>query len=366
MYKAIHKVSQEKRAIKFIDRSAVSASEEAKLMQEISILRQLVLFLPITIIGPPAHRETVRVLLRCQVLLHGYRVRKACNGERLVEGGELFDEIQRRKTFSEQNAADIISQLLSAIVYCHERSIVHRDLKPENILLDSTVPGKLQVKVIDFGTAQFFDPSSKLKSMTGTAYYIAPEVILKNYNEKCDVWSCGVILYILLSGTPPFNGKTDEEIIRAVKKTKYSFYSKGAVLILRVVGSVWQDISPAAKDLISRMLKYPADQRISAKDAYAHDWIKSKKFNELKPETAQSLLVNLKNFHVLAVCARGVDRTKTPAGRPHVHRHPAHEQEGQGKARADLHGAGQERGRETLARRTHPGLHDHLRQRRSG
>lgn len=150
-----------------------------------------------------------------------------------MEGGELFDEIQRRKTFSEKNAAEIISQLLSAIVYCHERKIVHRDLKPENVLLDNTNPGKLQVKVIDFGTAQFFEPAAKLKSMTGTAYYIAPEVIMKNYNEKCDVWSCGVILYILLSGTPPFNGKNDEEIIRAVKKTKYSFYSMLKVLNFR-------------------------------------------------------------------------------------------------------------------------------------
>ncbi len=84
--------------------------------------------------------------------------------------------------------------------------------------------------MIDFGTAQFFDPSTKLRLTTGTAYYIAPEVLMKNYDEKCDVWSCGVILYILLSGTPPFNGRNDEDIIRAVKKTKYSFYSTGVAV----------------------------------------------------------------------------------------------------------------------------------------
>ena len=145
---------------------------------------------------------------------------------RLVEGGELFDEIQRRKNFSEATAAEILSQLLSAIVYCHERKIVHRDLKPENILLDNSSPGKFQVKVIDFGTAQAFSSSTKLRATTGTAYYIAPEVLMRNYNEKCDVWSCGVILYILLSGTPPFNGKSDEDIIKAVRKTKFSYYSK--------------------------------------------------------------------------------------------------------------------------------------------
>lgn len=138
----------------------------------------------------------------------------------------MFDEIQRRKAFSEELAADIISQLLSAIVYCHERKIVHRDLKPENVLIYTGPGGKTRIKVIDFGTAQTFSSSTKLKSTTGTPYYIAPEVLMKNYNEKCDVWSCGVILYILLSGTPPFNGQTDEDIMRAVKKTKFTFYSK--------------------------------------------------------------------------------------------------------------------------------------------
>ena len=93
---------------------------------------------------------------------------------RLVEGGELFEEIQRRKVFSEEMAADLISQLLSAIVYCHERKIVHRDLKPENILVYPAPGGKLRVKVIDFGTAQTFNPSSKMKVTMGTPYYIAP------------------------------------------------------------------------------------------------------------------------------------------------------------------------------------------------
>jgi calcium-dependent protein kinase len=142
---------------------------------------------------------------------------------RLVDGGELFDEIQRRKVFSEEDAADLIRQILSAIVYCHERKIVHRDLKPENILIDSISDHRISIKIIDFGTADAFSPDSKMKQTMGTPYYIAPEVLLKSYNEKCDVWSCGVILYILLSGFPPFNGRTDEEIMLAVKKTKFHY-----------------------------------------------------------------------------------------------------------------------------------------------
>ena len=145
----------------------------------------------------------------------------------------MFDEIQKRKAFSEEVAAEITSQLLSSIVYCHERKIVHRDLKPENILIESSADSKIVIKVIDFGTADTFSATGKLKTVMGTPYYIAPEVLMESYNEKCDVWSCGVILFILLSGTPPFNGANDEDIIKAVKKTKYSFHSNGRNLIIR-------------------------------------------------------------------------------------------------------------------------------------
>jgi calcium-dependent protein kinase len=192
-----------------------------------------------------------------------------------------------------------MSQLLSAVAYCHERGIVHRDLKPENILLDKTSEAELTIKVIDFGTAQAFSKTADMKSTMGTAYYIAPEVLMKKYNEKCDVWSCGVILYILLSGTPPFNGNSDDDIMKAVRRTKFTYYSKCAHNAgSKCVGPVWQDVSPQAKELIGQMLKYPPTARLSAQQAYAHEWIQKRKFNTLKPETAQALLANLKNFHV--------------------------------------------------------------------
>merc|ERR1712118_521298 len=110
----------------------------------------------------------------------------------------------------EKKAGETLKQILSAIVYCHDNKIVHRDLKPENILYESSKADSI-LKVIDFGTSRSFGPDRKMAQRLGTPYYIAPEVLDKRYDEKCDVWSIGVILYILLSGIPPFNGGNDKE-----------------------------------------------------------------------------------------------------------------------------------------------------------
>lgn len=102
-----------------------------------------------------------------------------------------------------------MKQVLSAINYCHSQNIVHRDLKPENLLLDKD-ENNPKIKIIDFGTSQVFDADQPMTQKFGTPYYIAPEVLKKKYNEKCDIWSLGVILYILLCGYPPFNGANDK------------------------------------------------------------------------------------------------------------------------------------------------------------
>ena len=139
----------------------------------------------------------------------------------MYTGGELFDKIIDSKYFSEKEAAKVMKQLLSAVLYCHNKSIVHRDLKPENLVLE-TKKADAAIKVIDFGTSEVFNPSKKMKQKYGTPYYIAPEVIKRNYTEKCDVWSAGVIMYILLCGYPPFNGYNDDEIMEAVEVGKFS------------------------------------------------------------------------------------------------------------------------------------------------
>jgi|Transcript_12858 calcium-dependent protein kinase len=135
-----------------------------------------------------------------------------------------------------------MGQILSCVSYLHSKGIIHRDLKPENILLEDK-NDILNIKLIDFGTAIRNEARGKIKGAIGTAYYIAPEVICGAYDEKCDLWSCGVIMYVLLSGTAPFEGQTDSEIIDNVKNGEYS-----------LSGRQWNSISKGAKELISNLI----------------------------------------------------------------------------------------------------------------
>ena len=228
-----------------------------------------------------------------------------------ISKGELFDEIIRRKYLSEEDGAYVIQQVLAATTYCHAKGVVHRDLKPENILIDTiAADGKINIKVIDFGTALFFTPESKLKETLGTPYYIAPEVLMGTYNEKCDAWSIGVILFVLLSGTAPFNGPTDEDILEAVKKGVFSFRSNVSTLIMLFIiyiGKVWEGISDVAKDLIKKLLTYDPAKRITVAEAYKHPWLQSKKFTSMDPEKAKDLITNISHFYVsMAIKSRSL------------------------------------------------------------
>ena len=208
------------------------------------------------------------------------------------KGGEVFDRIiehiQKKEMYSEKDAAIIFEQLMSSVEYCHNNGICHRDLKPENLLYLNEGGGEGNpIKIIDFGLSQIFI-NRRLSTKVGTAYYVAPEILKGDYTEKCDIWSAGVILYILLSGDPPFNGPDDTAIYKKIASLKYTFPPKK-----------WNNISNEAKDLITHMI-CPENERYNAKEVLNHPWLKnasSKPLTEFNFDP--TFLFRYMNTHIL-------------------------------------------------------------------
>lgn len=266
MYKARHKQTKALRCVKKLRKKDLSEDEKAKLIEEVSILKEL------------DHPNIVKVNEFYQNSKYFFIVTE------YLEGGELFDRIVEQNYFSEEQACSIMEQILSAVVYLHKHNFVHRDLKPENIIFE-TRKADSPIKVIDFGTSTYFNSgSSKLHKKLGTPYYIAPEVLKRNYDEKCDVWSCGVILYILLCGYPPFNGPDDKVIFKRVLEGKFIFAEED-----------WCEISKSAMKLIRKMLTYDANKRITAEQALNSEWIQQKRFDDSNVNTTK-VLKNLMRF----------------------------------------------------------------------
>ena len=209
----------------------------------------------------------------------------------LCPGGELFQQIIDKGPFTERYSAYVMYQIFSAVNYCHKMHIVHRDLKPENILIVAKDrEGLPTIKICDFGTSKMFEKGAVQRKLVGSSYYIAPEVLKKHYNEKCDVWSCGVIMYILLSARPPFGGEDDNEIMERVSSGKYDLESPP-----------FNKLSKNSIDLIKRLLTMDPEQRISAEQALNHPWFKEFKSQEIynrinDADTIKTLVENLKKY----------------------------------------------------------------------
>ena len=178
-----------------------------------------------------------------------------------IEGEELFEKITASKFFTEEDASKYMKQILSGVNYLHKMGVLHRDLKPENILVEDLEDKSFSIKIIDFGTSAMINPNEKLTKKTGTSFYIAPDVLLGNYNEKCDIWSCGIIMYIFLCGCPPFNGNNNNEIFSAILEDDLKFTSE-----------LWRFVSEEAKNLIESMLKKKPEKRPSASELLKSKW----------------------------------------------------------------------------------------------
>eukprot|EP01022_Parablepharisma_sp_SALTPOND_P019739 TRINITY_DN3411_c0_g1_i1.p1 TRINITY_DN3411_c0_g1~~TRINITY_DN3411_c0_g1_i1.p1 ORF type:complete len:545 (-),score=58.97 TRINITY_DN3411_c0_g1_i1:101-1735(-) len=236
---------------------------------EIEILKQL------------DHPHIARFYEYYQDELYYYLIMEYC------PGGDLLSFLTKYKSIRERDAANFLRQLLSALDYCHRNHIVHRDIKPENIVLEK--PGITSaLKVIDFGRSKILKPQAKLLEFAGSLFYLAPEVAAnEEYDEKCDVWSAGVILYLLICGKPPFYGANKEETLSLIKKGTVTFY-----------GPAWKRVSSDIKNLLLKMLAKSPENRITASQARVHPWV----INAFKkPEDISSSLAlpleNLRSFY---------------------------------------------------------------------
>jgi calcium-dependent protein kinase len=179
----------------------------------------------------------------------------------LCTGGEMFDKIVAAGHYSEKSAADAFRTILRMLHHCHTLGVVHRDLKPENFLLSERGAGAV-LKATDFGLSAFFKVGDVFTEMVGSPYYVAPEVLRKRYGPECDLWSVGVILYILLGGLPPFWGENEKAIFDAVMRGHLDFSE-----------DPWPSISEKAKDLVRRLLTKDVAARLNIEQALAHPWL---------------------------------------------------------------------------------------------
>lgn len=179
-----------------------------------------------------------------------------------VDGKELFEFVVERTKIEELASANITRQLLKTIKYLNSLGICHRDIKPENILIN---PKSLQVKLIDFGLSTYFNDRPELNTKVGTPYYVSPEVLKGSYGKQCDIWSIGVISYILLTGCPPFQGENLAEVYNEILYEKLKLYR-----------SDWEDLSPYSLDFVKSMLKKNPDMRLTADKALEHPFITQK------------------------------------------------------------------------------------------
>lgn len=280
VYKCIHRANNTAHAVKVIDKKKTTTKQVGDLLGEVSILKELDHKNCLHLDGFFDEGDNVYVVLQ------------------LVSGGELFTKICKERHFSERTAAQMTLQILNGVAYLHSKGIIHRDLKPENLLLKNEM-ADAEIILVDFGFAEKCGESSEtLTKCCGTPLYIAPEVLNAGlfksgppYGVLADMWSVGVIAYILLCGYPPFRAKTQADQFKRVVEGRVEF----------VPNKGWSGVSEDAKDFIMSLLQLDPHKRLTAKQALKHKWLQTN-----VDENLTSVVEGLSNFSAYNVWRRGI------------------------------------------------------------
>ena len=267
-----HKITENIRAMKVIPKEgSIEDNNDEEVLNEINVLKKI------------DHPNIIKIFEFYIDNDNYYLITEYC------KGGDLFD-MANQSLLTEIQVAYIMYQLFSALNYCHKIKIIHRDLKPENILISKKENDFARIKICDFGTSQIFKKGEMQKEFVGSAFYIAPEVIKENYNFKCDLWSCGIIMYVLLTHKIPFNvkGKDEEELKNAIATQNYN-------------ETRLAKFSENTRDLINKLLEKDIQKRISAEDALNHKYFQEFKVKDLYTEIKdkkkiEKFIENLKNY----------------------------------------------------------------------
>lgn len=241
---AVRKTNNKSYAIKIVTKSKLSIEDEQALKDEIQVLNEL------------KHENIIQLYDVFDERSFIYLVTE------LMSGGELFDRIVSKAFYNEKEARDLCKILFEAIAYCHSKRVAHRDLKPENLLLVSKGDDS-RMKIADFGFAKKAPNEECLSTQCGTPGYVAPEILEgTKYGTKADMWSLGVIVYILLGGYPPFIENTQKKLFMKIRRGEYEFHEQ-----------YWKSVSQEAKNLIRRLLTVDPRKRITAEEALKNSWI---------------------------------------------------------------------------------------------
>lgn len=280
--KAVHKDSGRVCAIKILKKKKMNKEQKVLLEREIAVMAKL------------KHPNIVELIEAFDTPKYTYLALE------LVSGGELFDEIiHRTEPYFEEDAKQMVRQLMLAAEYMHSMGIAHRDLKPENLLFSAD---KKSLKITDFGLSKDFT-SEKLSTSCGTAIYVAPEVLMAtSYDTGCDIWSLGVITYILLTAHVPFDGSTENEVFDKIMRAAYSFPKR-----------LFEHISDEAKDFISKIFVVDTKNRMDATQCLEHPWLSGPE-DEISvrvPGPKQELLEFRKNIKHFAESHRELNKKET-------------------------------------------------------